>query len=137
MSEFKSRYIHLAEAASLDGSGKLTILGIFENINFKKLPGTYLKFTVVGNVSFTKIDKDKATVEVQIIDPENKKIITDTPIQFTIELDEKNKNKSGNIGIIADIGNMQFTKEGKHQVVIMVNQNEVGREEFTIKIVKA
>ena len=47
MSQQYINFLHLCDAATIDGSGKLNIIGIFNKIYLKEIPSKILKFAAV------------------------------------------------------------------------------------------
>jgi len=124
-------FLHLADAATVDAVGKVSILGIFERIFFKKKPGKILKFTVVGNIDFSgKIDKP-VNIEIKFFDSKKKELKTKNPFSFNLNVPES--KKEGKLGFVADIINLTFKEFGKHSLVVYVDKKELGKKEFIVE----
>ena len=72
MSKIKVEYLHLCDAANVDNFGKINILGIFTKMYVSKVPNVSPKFTVVGNLIFDHVIKDRLKVEIKFYNPSKK-----------------------------------------------------------------
>lgn len=126
MEKIKLNFLHLCDAASIDILGKINILGIFTKIFLPKVPSKLLKFTVVGNVMFQKLSKSKHKIEVKILDLNKKEIEIKPPIVMEFTIPETAKENKGDINIILDLGNLEFTTFGEHKVVVYADGIKIG-----------
>jgi len=133
MENVKLNFLHLCDAANIDQLGKINILGIFTKIILLKIPSKLLKFTIVGNVVFQKLSNPKIKIEIKILGPNNQIVETKTPIVMEFVIPETTKEKKGDINIILDLVNLEFTNFGKHYVVVYTNEIEIGRKIFLVE----
>lgn len=133
MEKFKLNFLHLADGATIDNLGKLSILGIFGKIFLAKVPSKFLKFTVLGNISFTKGVKSPIKVEIKVFGPKRKALAIDPPIALEFSPPEPKIKTGGNIGFIIDVGNLEFKSFGKHEVVIYLNGKKIGSKGFSVE----
>jgi len=132
MKKFKLEYLHIADGASIDQRGKLSIYGIFEKVNLRKIPGKLLKFVITGSVFFKKSVGENINFKIKILDSEKKELRI-KPISIKVPINEKASKKGGKIGFTVEIGNLEFKMPGKHQIVVYANKEKVGIKEMIIE----
>ncbi len=136
MEKFKANFLHLCDSAFFSKENKLNIIGIFDSVTVKKIPGSLLKTTLVGNI--TVLDKSLTNVKFIVNISNEDGINVYTPPTFEMKIpksvDKKGKAK---IGFILDIGNLKFTKVGKHQVTLSANNEKMGELKFIVNKLEA
>jgi hypothetical protein len=130
MDSIKLNFLHLCDAASVDGLGKINILGIFTKIYLQKVPSKFLKFTIVGNISFQKLSEPKVKIEIKIFD-QNKIEVQIASLEFKAL--GKGKNNSGDINIVLDLGNIEFKSFGKYSLIVYADGKELGNRPFLVE----
>ena len=125
-------YLVLADAANIDNFGKVNILGIFSKIFAEKVPTAYGKFSIVGNISFSKLDGKALSLEVKILDPDNKEIAMNKPIKIELLLPES-KEKKGDLNMLLDIVNLKLNALGEYNIVIHLDDTEIVRKSFQVE----
>lgn len=133
MKKFKLNFLHLADGATIDSLGKVSIFGIFGKIFLAKVPSKFLKFTLVGNISFAREAKSPIKVEIRVLDKKGKTLEIKPPIVLNFSIPEPKMKKGGDAGFIVDIGNLEFKSFGKYEVVVYADRNKVGSKSFTVE----
>lgn len=133
MEGIKLNFLHLCDAANVDNLGKINILGIFTKIYLQKVPSKFLKFTIVGNISFGKLSGTKLKVQIKILDEKNAEVEIAQPIALDIIVPEKNKDKSLDVNIVLDFGNIEFKSFGKYNVIVYSDGKELGNRTFLVE----
>lgn len=133
MSNIKLNFLHLCDAASVDSLGKINILGIFTKIYLQKVPSKFLKFTIVGNISFQKLSESKLKIEIKIFDQNKIEVQIAPPIALEFKAPEKGKNNSGDINIVLDLGNIEFKSFGKYSLIVYANGKKKGNRSFLVE----
>lgn len=65
----------LADAATIDASGKLNILGIFDTISVPQLPAQHPHVSLVLRFSASVSEAGAHQVDIRLIDPERKEVV--------------------------------------------------------------
>lgn len=133
MKRFKLKYLHLADGATIDQLGKTTIFGIFEKISLNKVPGSVLKFSIVGSISLIAEVKKPLLVMIRVFDEDKKELKINPPIVLNFPFPQTKKEKEKKIAFIVDIGNLKLNNIGKYKVAVYVNKEEVGSTSFTVE----
>lgn len=131
MSKVNTNFIHLCDAATIDGAGKLNILGIFSIVYLAQVPSNLPKFSAVVSLSFEKID-EKNTLEIEVLSSDGEPIKIDPPVKIDFNL-PVDANKKPDLNLILDINNLMFTKFGKHQLKIKINGENIATKEFDVQ----
>ncbi len=133
MGKFKLNFLHLADGATIDRFGKVSIFGIFGKIFLEKIPGRLLKSTVVGNIGFSGKGGEIIKVGINIFDQDNKELELKPPLVLTFVLPKEKVGKPGNIGFITELGNLQFKNTGNYKIMISVNGKNLASKKFTVE----
>lgn len=133
MDKLKINFIHICDAASIDSTGKLSILSIFSNIFMSKLPGKFHRFTVVMNANLDDISNSKHILNLKLYNPQKEEIILANPInvEFDINKPDSSVNKP-ELSFILELTNLEFTMYGIHKVSILLDDKEIGEKQITI-----
>jgi|SRR3989344_3800151 len=133
MSKIKVEYLHLCDAANVDNFGKINILGIFTKMYVSKVPNVSPKFTVVGNLIFDHVIKDRLKVEIKFYNPSKKEVELTKEIKTEIDLPEVTQKSVGNLNIILDILNLKLNEFGDYKVSLFVDNVEVDSITFNVE----
>jgi hypothetical protein len=102
----------LADYAMTSSDGRLSVMGIFSNINFQSLPAAHPRFFVVIVLS---LDVGVHAVQLQFLDPSGKSMVEEpATIEVHVEM------PGGEANLIVDIPNFRFERPGIHQVQLLV-----------------
>ncbi len=103
----------LCDYALTSEDGKLSVIGIFGNINFPTLPNAYPRFFVVMVVM---LDAGTHPVRLGIVDPSGQQMLPDPPsVEVKVELAGADTN------LVIDFNNLPFQRAGIHQVQLYLH----------------
>jgi hypothetical protein len=107
----------LCDYALTSDEGKLSVLGIFGNINFPSLPNAYPRFFVVIIVA---LESGQHHVRIGIVDPSGQQLLPEPPtIEVNVELPGADTN------LVIDFNNLPFNRAGIYQVQLFVDERVV------------
>jgi hypothetical protein len=103
----------LCDYALTSDDGKLSVIGIFGNINFPTLPNAYPRFFVVIVIS---LDAGVHPVRLGIVDPMGQQMLPEPPnVEVNVELAGADTN------LVIDFNNLPFQRAGIHQVQLFLD----------------
>lgn len=117
-------FAHLCDMAFLSNTGKLNIIGIFENINIRKVPFKYSRITLVMNLA---LEKGKHSFKLRIA-----KVDTNTELA-KIE-GEINSHHGGPAGVINEFIDLVFNETGAYQAEIWIDNEPIKSIKFIVNI---
>jgi hypothetical protein len=120
----KLNFSFLCDYASVSREGKLSMNGIFENINVRQLPIQHPLMFIVANISGVN-DRDKFTCEL-IYDDKNKKPLAS--ISQDVKVDPRR-----NFGFIGQFVNVRYDAEGEYLIKFYIDNKEIGSHSYKIK----
>ncbi|MFA5777059.1 MAG: hypothetical protein WC906_01310 [Parcubacteria group bacterium] len=124
MENVKLNFLHVCENASISREGKLSVIGIFNQIRFNRLPAVYpIFFIVVGLTG----DEGVYSEEIQIISPDGE--IAASVKNDNVEI----KENGGSTNFLSSFAGFVFSKQGKYSIRVLVDGNP--KDEITIEIV--
>lgn len=130
MQKFKLNFLHLCDSAFFSQEGKLNIIGIFDLINIKEVPGILNKAVLVGNFSLLDFTDNKLVLKVTIVDEEGNE--TEQPKVPPLEISVPTP-KPKNFGFILELGNIKFNRLGNYKLRVETEQGLLGEVIFTVK----
>lgn len=123
MAGVKLNFLHVCENASISREGKLSVIGIFNQIKFDRLPAVYpIFFVVVGLIG----NKNTYSEEIQIISPDEELVASVKNDDVEIRED------GGSANFIASFAGFVFAKQGKYSIKVLVDGTP--KDEITIEI---
>ena len=132
MKDIQINFIHFCDAATIDGSGKLNILGIFNKIILKEIPSKLPKFSLVVALIFEKKSIPKNRLEITIIGPKKETLDIKPPINIEFLIPKLNQEKKVDLNLILDILNLEFKNTGHHHVKIFLNGSMIIEKEILV-----
>ncbi len=120
----KLNFSFLCDYASVSREGKLSMNGIFENINVRQLPTHHPLMFIVANISGVN-DKDKFTCELIQDDQTQKQIAS---ISQEVKVDPKR-----NFGFIGQFVNVRYEAMGNHIIKFYIDNKEIGSHSYAIR----
>lgn len=102
----------LCDYALTSNDGKLSIMGIFGNINFPSLPNAYSRFFVVIVLS---LDSGTHAVQLGMVDPVGQQLLPEPPT-----LDVEITMPGADTNLVFDFNNLPFNRAGIYQVQLFV-----------------
>ncbi len=117
-------FIHLCENSLIDMTGKLSLIGMFENFNFNVFPASFPKFTVVSSVRFSDPVKKDYPARIVILNPDG--------TEFG-KADFGLKSQGAGLAVLnANFVNREFRMPGVYSTEIWIGNECVGNKTFTV-----
>jgi len=116
MKNVKLNFAHICDYASFSEGGKLNIFGIFKNINTAGFPIVHSQMFIVVNITAGIAGEYKEVIKF-VREEDKTEIIK--PLEFNMRTNKSNSE----IGVLGQISNIKFDKEGKYKFKIYINNN--------------
>jgi hypothetical protein len=121
-------FVHLCDTSIIDMTGKLSLIGLFENFNFSAFPATFPKFTVVATLRFATSDKRDYPARVVIVNPDG--------TEFG-RADYALRSQGAGLAVLnANFVNREFRMPGEYGLEIWIGDKRLGRKSFTATLVE-
>lgn len=101
----------LADYALTSQDGKLSVLGIFGNVNFPSLPNSLPRFFVVFVLS---LDSGDHNLRLGMLDPSGQQLLPDPPVA-TVSVDVAGADTN----LVVDFNNLPFERAGIYQLQLL------------------
>jgi len=123
----KLNFSFLCDYASVSREGKLSMNGIFENINVHSFPACHPLMFIVANVSGLN-NGDRFTCELVMADNMQNKL--------AVMKKEAKIDSQRNFGFIGQFVNIKYEKEGQYLVNFYVDNKEIGSHRFQVCLIR-
>jgi hypothetical protein len=123
----------LADAATVDASGKLNAVGIFDVIFFRSLPAVHRDMALVIRLEGAPSEKGDYALSVELRDDQANKLAS-----FDQQIALKPAPVKGNLRaqVLMNFRDVPFRTAGQYEFVIFVNQRFLGRVTFVVQKVR-
>lgn len=125
MQKPKQNFLIICDKAELDKDNKLNIIGVFDSINADGFPAVHSELAIIANFN---LDKGKHREYFIIEDDSGNELISNRSDQVEIDT-TKDRHQ-----FIHKIQNLLLPREGKYNVKIFIDGNEVGNNYFYAKL---
>jgi hypothetical protein len=116
----------LCDYALTSQDGKLSILGIFSQVNIAPLPGMSPPFYVV---TILTLDRGTHPVRFGIVDPVGQQVLPEEPPPFDVEVD----TPGADTNLVIQFNNLPLSRGGIYQVQIFVHNRLVHSIPLTVQ----
>ena len=120
----KLNFSFLCDYASVSREGKLSMAGIFENINVRALPTHHPLMFIVTNIKGVN-NQDKFTCRLILNDKSQKQLAS---ISQDVKVDPNH-----NFGFIGQFVNIRYDVVGEYAVQFFIDNKEIGTHYFKVK----
>lgn len=124
----KIKLLLLCENVIFDNTGKVSLIGIFHNIDVRSLPAVHGKLELVGFFDSTDLKEEKEfEVNIKLLEPGSKELVNIPSFKGKVSPEKKE--------IIMDVSfnNIQLTTEGIYNFEVYLNGEKLGNKELTVK----
>lgn len=140
MADFKLNFIHLCDEATFSQDGKLSLIGIFDILNVRNIPGNMVKAVLVCNFSILNPKLDSIKVDISIIKEGEEEPVVKIPTLDAKKFEGRKKKSSiggeTKVGVTLRLTNIRFKSEGAYLINVMVNGSLLGSYKFNVKRIK-
>lgn len=126
MKELQVHFMTFCDYAMVSQENKLSIIGIFDELRVKQLPGGLPSAAIVALV---KGEPDKSYTLTIKGDKGNKNVFPPLQVNFRTGI-------SGSTNMTININNMNFTEEGEYRFALIYEKKEIGYTSIKVIHVK-
>ncbi len=123
MEKTKLELLTICDYATISQDGKLSIMGMFDQIFVTNLPSQHSQFFIVGILSGAAGKTESLSLEIKT--PGGSSAIPEQKLDVKI-------GPNGKSNIIAGIGNLPITEAGFYKIVIGGSSGKLGEKEFGV-----
>ena len=116
MKQLKTEIIALCDYALVDQQGKVSIMGIFDELRVEKFPGGFIDKFLVATVHGDPNDPHTLTVKLEK-EGNGKNLLNQTIVNITT-------SPNGKSNVIVRLANVGFESEGDYRFLICDKSNE-------------
>lgn len=124
----KLRFSFLCDHALVSREGKLSLNGIFENINVRTFPAYHPLMFIVANIMGVD-NKDKFTCEL---------VSADNPQErLACIISELIVDPERNFGFIGQFINVKYDRQGEYLIKFYIDNKEIGCHRFYVRLISS
>ncbi|MBI1805349.1 MAG: hypothetical protein HY033_11575 [Ignavibacteriae bacterium] len=125
------RYSFLADTVTVDASGKLNAIGIFDNIFAAQFPSIHRDMTLVINLEGTVAEKGEHDLSVELRDDKaNRLAAFDQKINIQNAAITKGSLRAN---VIFKLQDLPFQRHGQYEFVFFIDGRFLGRVLFIVQ----
>jgi hypothetical protein len=125
------RYAFLADTVSTDAIGKISAIGIFDNIMARNFPTVHRDMTLVVNLEGTTSERGDHKISVEIRDSDaNRLIAIDQPITLGNPAITHGTLRHG---VIVKMQDIPFQRQGQYEFVVFGDDRFLVRVPFMVQ----
>jgi hypothetical protein len=109
----------LCDAATVDVSGKLNVLGAFDTISTGNMPTVYPQCAIALRIRFENIERGSHRVAVNFVDVDGKHIIPGA--NGTININFPDLQRSGSANLVLNLQMLKIEKYGEYSIDLAVD----------------
>ena len=118
----------LCDAATVDASGKLNVLGAFDTIWAANVPVIHPQFAIVLRLRFDNIERGEHKVAFNIVDIDGKHVLP--PASGTINVSFQDEQRSGSANSILNVQRVKLDSFGEYSIDLAID----GRKEASLPL---
>ena len=133
------RFAHICDYATVSREGKLSVLGIFTNINAAKFPATHPQMYLAFDLEMKAVEADREiALEIHLVDADGEKLFElKGTVQFKGPAGVKAKpGVSVRTSQIMAMNGLTFKRPGAHEINIFLNGSLAYTVSFNITRLK-
>ncbi len=129
MKEIKLAKTFICDSFLFDENKKPSLIGIFQDINLKSIPGKHLKAVIVTFLEYEVLVEENVSVEVEILDPDGDHVSINIP-SLNLKLNPDKKEAI----MVLEIANSLYEKIGNHKILVKINESVVSETKFSVSL---
>ena len=119
----------VSDAATVDDSGKLNILGAFDAVNAKALPIVIPQLSISLRLRYEKNEIGTHTIKIKIRSPKNKELLI-ADMEFSMS--PKKGVDTGSFSLIVGAQNLTCEEIGYHIIEAKLDNEDLGTIGFSV-----
>ena len=117
--------------AAADYQGRLSILGVFDNIMATTLPATHPQCSVAVRIRFKKTEVGAHNLTLHIVDYDGHMVIPPLQGQFQIQLG--GSDSRGAVNLVLNLQGLIFKSYGNYAINLAIDGHEIGSLPFSVR----
>lgn len=119
--------------AATDYQGKLCLLGVFDTIQFRQMPGIHPQCFIAMRFVFERSEAGNHTITTSFLNPDGDPISQPINGRNTVVFPPEARFLSSNVIIV--LQNLRFEKTGPHSIVVSVDNAQQAAIPLTVRLV--
>ena len=112
----------LCDAATVEGSGKLNVLGAFDSIWTSQMPAVYPQCAIALRIRFESIERGSHRVAVNFVDLDGKHIIPSA--NGIININFLDKQRSGSANLVLNLQMLKLENFGEYSIDLAIDSRK-------------
>ena len=124
----KVEIFNLCDFATVDASGKLTLVGVFDKIWAPSAPAAHGLFALAARIRFDKIEEGQKRIKISIVDSDGRPVVPSLEAQVFVQIPPE--EQSATTHFVSIVTQLLLTKFGEYAVDLAID----GRQEASIPL---
>jgi Family of unknown function (DUF6941) len=109
----------LCDAATVDASGKLNILGSFDRLNAREAPVTHPQCSLAMKLRFERVEEGQKRIRIAFIDSDGAAVIT--PLEATANVGFRDEDSTSTVSLALNIHQLRLPKFGEYSIDLAID----------------
>ncbi|MBS1716469.1 MAG: hypothetical protein JSS72_01905 [Armatimonadetes bacterium] len=123
----------IADFASVDASAKMTVVGIFGQLNCRELPVTSPQLSIAAQFTMQRAELGKNhTLEIVLVQPDGTDGFKIGPAPFTVGANSAPVDEA-QVPMVFNVRDLKLEKEGVYHWSVRIDNNEIGKIKMGVR----
>jgi uncharacterized protein DUF6941 len=112
----------LCDAATVDASGKLNILGSFDRLNAREAPVVHPQCSLAMKLRFERVEEGRKRIRIAFIDSDGAAVMP--PLEATADVQFRGDDSTAAASLALNIHQLRLPRFGEYSIDLAVNDRQ-------------
>jgi hypothetical protein len=123
----------LCDAATVDVSGKLNILGSFDRLNVREAPVTHPQCSLAMKLRFERVEEGQKRIRITFIDSDGTAVMP--PLEATVDVQFRGEDATA-ASLALNIHQLRLPRFGEYSIDLAVNDRQEASSPLYVSAVR-
>jgi hypothetical protein len=114
-----------------DSSGKLNVLGAFDNIYVKKVPAAHHSCAITARIRFSKIEQGSHKIRINVIDQDGREVAPRLEDEISVKVPDDADSRA--VNLILNLHGLKLPDYGEYRIDLAVDNRLEASLPFNVR----